>query len=239
MMEYPRLIKESVDHEVKKLRHMAIVLDGNRRYGKQILGNSSLAAHYGHLMGTANTIELASWFINSTDVETLSLFVLAIKNLERDPEEVQELKRVIGITLDMLSETRELKEKGVRIIVAGKREVLEQELQEKIARVERETQEGNKKRIYLCIAYDSEDEMKRAAERAKEAGKDLSIKFFDVPEEVDLFIRPAERRMSGFLNFQAAQAEVIFCDLPFPAMTPTYWKACVLEYYHRKRNLGK
>lgn len=225
--------------EQKLCRHLAVIMDGNRRFGRTLIQNEEMAGLYGHLMGAGATVELIWWWMNTEEVKSLSLFALGLNNLKRNERELEAITDLIMQLLKTLKRSEVVKRKGVRIKVAGNRELMDPRVRKEAEDAEEKTKENGEKTLYLCVWYDGDDEIRRAGERAAEAGERLSLKHFDVPEEVDLLIRPAERRLSGFLPYQSEHAEIRFYKKMFPAMTSLDWNACLADYHGTERRLGK
>lgn len=221
----------------KPCEHIAVVMDGNRRFGSSLIVNNELGSLYGHILGAAAMVELFWWWINS-NIKTLSVYGFAIKNEERKDTEKKGIRSLIITFLDGVGSLDLIKEKKVRIKVAGNRSKMPPDVLERVNDIEQITAKYDGKHFYLCAWYDGNDEIERATRRAEERGEKLSLKHFDVPELVDLFVRPTERRLSGFLPYQSSQAEIRFYKKPFPLMTTLDWSALLTDYYGTERRFG-
>jgi len=225
--------------------HVAIIMDGNGRWAKKRMRPRS----FGHSQGVEalrRTVEAAG----ELGVRYLTIFGFSTENWRRPPDEVNallELMRLyVGRDLDKL--VRE----GVRVRVIGERKGLEPDLIDIIQRAEAKSATNDKLHLTIAFNYGSQDEIARAAKRlamdvaaGKLAPEDVDAKSFgryldtvDLPD-LDLLIRVSgEVRLSNFLLWQAAYAELIFLDVLWPDFDKSALETAIDEFRRRDRRFG-
>lgn len=183
-------------------------------------------------------------------VYTVSAYAFSTENWRRSPEEVRFL---MGFNKDVIARRRdELAALGVRVRWAGRRPRLWRSVIDQLEDAERHTQDNDRLTLQFCVNYGGRAEVvdaTRSIARAVQEGRLNPAKidertveeYLDEPDlpAVDLFIRTGgEQRMSNFLIWQAAYAELVFVDTPWPAFDRRHlWAAC-LEYARRDRRFG-
>ena len=230
--------------------HLAIILDGNRRWAKE----RGLPTLEGHRRGFNAAIKI-SRKARQMGIKILTLWAFSTENWGRSKEEVKYLMKLYEIMIDQnLKEA--LKEK-IRIIHLGRKDRLNNKLLKKIIDAEEKTKNFDK--YYICIAldYGGRDEIVRAMQKisnipALPAGRQFPIskidektinQFLDTKDlpqsNVDFVIRTSgELRTSGFMMWQQAYAEYMFVKKYFPDFTPDDLEDCIKEYNKRKRRYG-
>jgi len=218
-------------------RHVAVIMDGNRRWAKKRL----LPAGAGHRAGLKRMIPLVEHMFER-GVKCVTLYALSTENLNRSEEEVNGL---FSLFRTYFSENAQrLYESGIRLSVIGERELLPEDIQTLILNWEEKTKEGQKGRLLLAIAYGARTEILKAAQRAE--GKLLSEEEFSsllytggVPAP-DLLIRTGnEQRLSNFLLWQSAYTELYFSKKMFPEFSNGDFDKALKEYAARDRRFGK
>lgn len=182
-------------------------------------------------------------------ISTLTLYAFSADNWQRPAAEVRSL---LGLFLDYFrKETAPCREAGVRLTAIGRRDRLPLALRGAIAAAERATASGSRLWLRLAIDYSARDEMLRAAGRLsrssahRPAGRGTFTRSrfssaLGAAPDVDLLIRTGgERRLSDFLLWEAAYAELVFTDLPWPAFGPDALTAAVGEFHRRDRRFGR
>jgi undecaprenyl diphosphate synthase len=226
-------------------KHIAIVMDGNGRWANQ----RGLTRIEGHKRGEAQVIEAASGCIE-LGVQWLSLYAFSTENWRRSPEEV---KFLMGFSRDVIrNRTDELDAMGVRVHWAGRRPRLWRSVINELEVARERTKHNTVMNLAMCINYGGRAEIGDAAReiaRLAAAGKinpekvderTLSRHMY-VPEmpDVDLFLRPSgEQRISNFMLWQSAYAELVYQDVLWPDFDRTHlWRACE-QYARRDRRFG-
>ena len=229
-----------------ELQHIAIIMDGNGRWAKK----QGLPRLSGHQKG-AETLQEIVRAAADFGVKYMTLYAFSTENWQRDPEEVRGLMSLLRQYLK--SEFKEIQEKGVRIIFIGERNMLENDIVEKMEKIERDT--VSNKNLTLCIAlsYGSRQEIVNAckkiatlSQRGDIRAEDVDIKMFsdmlytkDVPDP-DLVIRTSgEQRISNYLLWQIAYSELFFTSTLWPDFTKKELGDIIAEFNQRERRYGK
>ena len=216
-------------------------MDGNGRWAEQ----RGLPVEAGHREGTRalrRTVEAAL----DLGVESLVVYAFSTENWLRPPAEVDSLMEIFRETIDR--ELPDLAEQGVRTRFIGRRDRAPEELQERMADLELET--ADKRRLSLWIAFDyggraeladAARRMLAAAVRPEEIDEDVLAVYLYAPEmpDPDLLIRTSgELRLSNFLLWQLAYAELVFVERLWPDFGEEDLRRAVGEYAQRRRRFG-
>ena len=227
-------------------RHVAIIMDGNGRWAQK-RGLPRLA---GHRKG-AETLQNIVRASGELGIKYVTVYAFSTENWQRDPSEVSGLMDLLRQYLK--SEFKEIQENGVRIIFIGERDMLDADIVEQMYKIEHDT--SNNDRLTLCIAlsYGSRQEIVRATQKiAAHAQKgdinleDIDIKMFssmlytkDVPDP-DLVIRTSgEQRLSNYLLWQLAYAELAFTPTLWPDFNKQELEKIITDFSNRERRYGK
>ncbi len=222
--------------------HVAIIMDGNGRWAKA----RHMPRTYGHKKGAERVKEIVR-LSSDLGVGTLTLYAFSTENWKRPEEEVGLL---MGLIIEYLrKELRELWEENVRFYSIGDRDALPSEVRAVIEESEAETKENTGLNLVVAINYGGQDELVQAAKRLAEdfkAGKtELNQQAFEdrfytagLPA-VDYVIRTSgELRMSNFLPYQAAYAELCFTQTLWPDFDAEQYVQALREYAGRNRRFG-
>ena len=221
--------------------HVAIIMDGNRRWAKE----NGKKASIGHLQGS-KTLEKTGMYIFSTGVKYLSVFAFSTENFKRNEEEVTYLMDLI--IKGFKSTCEKFVKHGIKVIISGRRENLRNDVLKTIEEIENKTRNGITGTFNICFNYggqaEIEDACKKIATLYKEDKVDLSsidfnhYLYHDLPP-VDLMIRTSgEKRISNFMLYQLAYSELYFTDVYFPDFTEKEYDLAIVEYNKRKRRFG-
>lgn len=200
---------------MNELKHLAIIMDGNRRWAKQ----KGFIQSKGHEMG-ANVVEDVVRFCLDKKVETLTLYAFSIENWNRPKQEVKTLLLLLNKFLDTKKELF-LKE-NIKFKPIGDIEELDEKLKEKLYDLQSSTKNNSKLNFNLAINYSAKNEIVRACNKVLQKGLTINEQnissHLDTAEfgDVDLLVRTGgEQRISNFLLWQSSYAEFEF--------TPTLW----------------
>ena len=224
--------------------HVAVVMDGNGRWAKQ----RGLPRTAGHEAGEAALFDLVEGAIE-IGVKEISAFAFSTENWKRSPEEV---KVLMGFNRDVIRRRLdEMHELGVRVRWAGRDRKLWKSVIDELERAEKLTAKNKVLTLNMCVNYGGRAEI---IDAAIELGKDIKnkkidvdkvnekmlTKYLDVPTDVDLFLRSSgEERISNFMLWQSAYAELVFLDVLWPDVDRrTLWNAIEI-YAKRDRRFGK
>jgi len=234
----------------RKPEHIAIILDGNRRWASEL----SLNPWVGHDYGGEKTEELLEWCLD-LGVKSITLYAFSTENFQRSSREVKEILRVIEKKLgDLLTDERIHKNK-VRVKVIGRPGLLPKSLQKMIERVEKATKDYDEHFLNLALAYGGRAEIVDATRKIAAKVKDGVLAPDEIDEEIfeghlytshlskqdpDLIIRTSgEERLSGFLLWQCAYSELCFLDVYWPAFRRIDLLRAIRTYQMRKRRFGQ
>ncbi|MFR6056368.1 MAG: polyprenyl diphosphate synthase [Eubacteriales bacterium] len=225
--------------EEKKIpRHIGIIMDGNGRWAQQ----KGKKRSYGHKAGSENVQKVAEHAFRR-GVEIISLYAFSSENWARPREEVDELMRLLGEHLKKLA-SKAVKN-GIRIDVLGNKERLSPKLNKIIAEQTAKTA-GGKKILNILIDYGGRGEIVHALKALKASGAEIteeSVSRFlytaGLPDP-DLIVRTGgELRLSNFLLYQSAYAELYFTDVLWPDFGAEELDKALESYASRKRRYGK
>jgi undecaprenyl diphosphate synthase len=220
--------------------HVAIITDGNGRWATS-RGLPRSAGHRAGAEASRPVIEAAA----KLGIHTLTLFALSSANWKRPPEEVSAILRLLHEYL--LTETTRSIQNGIRISVIGRRDRIPSTLRQTIADAEAATMRGTRLHLRLAVDYSAREAIYLAARRYYKA-TELSVESFSSvlseishggSTEVDLLIRTGgEQRLSDFLLWECAFAELVFLDKRWPDFTVADLRLALAEFARRERTRG-
>ena len=227
-------------------KHVAIIMDGNGRWAKS-RGEERTFGHKSGVTSVRNAISAC----DKVGIEYLTLYTFSTENWNRPSDEVNTLMSLLSETL--LEEAEELFSKGIRLHVIGEIEKLPYLVKEQLLNVVDLTKNNTKSNLVLALSYGSQREIlnavKEIAQEVKEgkiSTEDINEKLFenhlytkDLPP-VDLLIRTSgEVRISNFLLWQIAYAELQFLDIFWPDFQEDHLYQCIINYQNKERRFGK
>jgi undecaprenyl diphosphate synthase len=216
--------------------HVAVIMDGNGRWAQA----RRLPRSAGHRAGVAavrRVVEAAP----SQGISVLTLYAFSADNWKRPGPEVQGLLRLLESYLR--KELASCIERSVRVEMLGRRDRLPAALVAAIAEAERRTAEGTVLRLRLAIDYSSRDAIVRAAAHAPQSRGELTRRLNSASDspvpDVDLLIRTGgEQRLSDFMLWESAYAELYFTETAWPDFDGGALSAAVAEFGRRQRRFG-
>ena len=225
--------------------HVAVIMDGNGRWAKA-RGLPRTAGHKKGVDAVRRTVEAAG----DLGVGYLTIFSFSSENWRRPEEEVTDLMQLLRFYLR--SEIADLHRNGVRLRVIGDRARLSADINRLIDNAEALTKDNRKLTLVVALSYGSRQEMTLAARRLAEEVKAGTLDPQDIDEELfssrlftadipdpDLIVRTSgEKRISNFLLWQAAYAELVFVDTLWPDFTKRDLEAAIEEFHRRERRFG-
>jgi undecaprenyl diphosphate synthase len=223
-------------------RHVGIIMDGNGRWA-QARGLPRVAGHREGANAVRRTVESAL----EIGVPTLTLYAFSADNWKRPADEVSELMRLFGRFL--WSESPRCAEQGVRLNVIGRRDRLDRRLVRAIELAERRTAGSRRLHLRLAVDYSARQAIALAARSMPHDETSSSARFDEAlnraihsrpaAADVDLIIRTSgERRLSDFLLWESAYAELIFLERAWPDFGAADLVAAVQEFGRRERRFG-
>lgn len=229
-------------------RHIAIIMDGNRRYAEE-RGDPALK---GHEYGGEKLREMLDWCFE-VDVKILTVYAFSTENFTRNSEEVDCLMDLFVDNLRRSAEDDMLKKNGVRFKVLGNIDILSEKVREAIRFAEERTKDNDRFLFNMAVAYGGREEIVNAVKnivRDHESGKisvdDIDEKMFssylytqDLPDP-DLILRTSgEIRLSNFLLYQLAYSEFYFTDVYWPGFRKVDFLRAIRNYQMRLRRFGR
>lgn len=225
-------------------QHVAVVMDGNGRWAKA----RGLPRTAGHEAGEAALFDVVEGAIQ-IGVQELSAFAFSTENWKRSPEEV---KFLMGFNRDVIRRRLDqMHEMGVRVRWAGRAGRLWGSVTSELERAEQLTAKNKVLTLNMCVNYGGRSEIidaalelaadiKRKQIKPEKVSEKKFAQYLDIPSDVDLFLRSSgEERISNFLLWQSAYAELVFLDVLWPDVRrETLWKAIEI-YAARDRRFGK
>jgi undecaprenyl diphosphate synthase len=220
----------SLYFNIQSTLHIGIIMDGNGRWA-QARNLPRTAGHREGVAAVSRVVEAAP----DCGIGVLTLFAFSSDNWRRPTAEVEALMRLLHVYLER--ETPRSAREGVRIEVIGRRDRLEAPLRQAIARAERATEQGARLRLRIAVDYSARDAILEAASRLHEPSLDALSDALGPP--VDLLIRTGgERRLSDFLLWESAYAELVFTRTLWPDFGASDLRAAVREFHARERRFG-
>ena len=218
-------------------RHVAIIMDGNGRWAKQ--------RHLPRAMGHQRGVDAVRTLVRAArqmGLEVLTLYAFSTENWRRSEDEVSTLmgllKRYLQADLD------EFVANNVRLKIIGEYRALASDIVELLDHALERTAQNDGTTLVVALNYGSQDEIARAATKAAAKGPitpetiEAELDTAGLPP-LDLLIRTSgEVRLSNFLLWQAAYAEMIFTDVLWPDFTPDHLRAALEEFSKRERRYG-
>lgn len=221
--------------------HVAIIMDGNRRWATEKGKKPSM----GHLQGS-KTLEETGMYIFSTGVKYLSVFAFSTENFKRSEEEVTYLMDLLVKGFKTTCE--KFVKNGIRVVISGRKTNLRSDILKAVEDIEERTMAGTNGTLNICFNYGGQAEIEDAAKKLaldyKEGKVDLdninfnSYLYHDLPP-IDLMIRTSgENRISNFMLYQLAYSELYFTNVYFPDFDKKEYELAIDEYNKRKRRFG-
>jgi len=242
-----KLLREVVEHPVK-VTHLAIIMDGNRRFAWK----SKLATGLGHRIGKQKLETVLDWVLE-LEIPWFTVYALSTENLTRPKEELDLLFKLYIEGLRDIADDERIHANEVKVQIIGRRELLPKDVNEAIDYAESKTADYQKYVFTVCLAYGSREEMLNAIQSiaAEHAAGELSLEEIDesavssrlytgdMPDP-DLVIRTSgEERISNFLLWQMAYSELYFTDVYWPSFQKKDLLKAVRTFQDRKRRYGE
>ncbi len=210
--------------------HVAIIMDGNGRWANA-RGLPRIAGHRTGADAVRRTVEAAP----GLGVSVLTLYAFSADNWRRPPREVSALMKLLGHYL--VRETDRCVENGVRLQAIGRRDRLPPALVSLLEEAEGKTAQGSKLHLRLAIDYSSRQAILDAVRRDRAMTEEAFSK--SLGPDVDLLIRTSgEQRLSDFLLWECAYAEMIFTRRMWPEFSEEDLSAAIDEFHRRDRRFG-
>ena len=230
--------------------HVAIVLDGNRRWAKLHLFDPGVGHHH----GADKAEELLNW-IHDIGVRITTLYILSTENLERKDAELENIYKLLETKLERLYDDERVHRRRMKIKAIGDTALLPHKLQEILTKLEESTAEYDSMFLNIAIAYGGQKELIEAIRKIAQMAKQGQIEVEAIDEKTiesclytshlpqpspDLILRTSgEKRLSGFLIWQSAYSELMFMDVFWPEFRKIDLMRAIRTYQRRVRRYGK
>ena len=227
-------------------KHTAIIMDGNGRWAEQ-KGMPRIFGHQNGVTAVRKIVEAASKF----DIKYLTLFTFSVENWDRPRSEVDTLMGLLVQTLK--DEFEDMFKNNIKLNAIGDLDTLPNEVREELYTIIESTKDNTGMTLTLALSYGGKQEIFKAVKEISEKVKNdiICLDNFDdsvindhlytsnLPD-VDLLIRTSgEKRISNFLLWQIAYAELYFTDVYWPDFTEEDLEKAIVEYQNRERRFGK
>lgn len=232
-----------------KPHHVAVILDGNRRWAAERF----VPFFNGHEYGAVAGENLLEWCLD-LGIETVTLYVFSTENFQRPPHEVEKIFSLIEEEAKKLGNDPRIHQNRVRVKAIGNLALLPEDLRRRLVEIEEATEHYDQHYLNIAVAYGGRAEVVDAAKRIAEHVKLGKLSPSDINEELfgnylytahlpnpdpDLIIRTSgEERLSGFLLWQAAYSELCFLDVYWPEFRKIDLLRALRTFQTRRRNFG-
>lgn len=227
-------------------KHIAIILDGNRRWAKE----RCLKPWEGHQEGANKWQDIKNWIIN-LDIKEMTLYVFSLQNFQRDKKEVYFLLKIFENTFKKIYNDPDIVKHQVRIRHIGNFSMLPESLQNIITKLDNKTKKYKNHVVNFALGYGGQEEIVEAVKKITEKVKKNIINISDIDTKLitdhlylknspDIIIRTSgETRTSNFLVFQQAYSEWFFVEKYWPDFNKNDLQNIIISYQKRERRYGK
>lgn len=233
--------------------HVGIIMDGNRRFARNLNANSVAV---GHRLGADKLDEVLSW-CEEVGIRVVTVWGFSVDNFERSDDEVADLMRLFEDRFTKLVSDERIHRDQIRVRSIGRTDMLPESVQNAIASAEAATAHYDRRHLNVGIAYGGREEVLDAIRQHLRAEAERGRSLSEVADELDaatveqylyasgmpdpdLVIRTSgEVRTSGFLLWQSAYSEYYFCDANWPEFRKIDFLRALRSYHRRKRRYGK
>ena len=245
---YEQQLLEEVKERGNVPRHLAIILDGNRRFARW----AGLKELKGHELGAKRLREVLRW-CKELGIKCVTVYAFSTENFNRSKEEVEYLMDLFAREFKKMATSKRVKKYKIRVRALGDLSRLPKRVRMAIKEAERATRTHDGYQLNVAIGYGGRVELAQAVRRICERIEDGELKLGDVDERLigdhlytaglpdpDLIIRTSgEERLSGFLLWQSAYSELYFCEANWPAFSKIDFLRAIRTYQNRERRFGK
>jgi len=248
-----KIYGKRLENEIKNgdiPNHVALILDGNRRWAKMHL----TLPKTGHWKGADAVENLLDW-CEEFDIKIVTLYALSAENLDRNDEELEHIYELIRMRLEKLYNDPRIHRCKMRVKGIGRIELLPDSIKDVLKRLDDATKNYDNHFLNIALAYGGQNELVDAVKKIGEKIKDGSLKIDDINKKEiesnlytshlpqsspDMVLRTSgEKRLSGFLMWQSAYSELVFMDIFWPEFRKIDLMRAIRTFQERKRRLGK
>jgi tritrans,polycis-undecaprenyl-diphosphate synthase [geranylgeranyl-diphosphate specific] len=242
-----KLLREVREHAIK-VRHLAIIMDGNRRFAWK----SNIATGIGHRFGKEKLERVLDWTLE-IGIPWLTVYALSTENLNRPKKELKTLFKLYDEGLRDIADDKRIHDNKVKVQIIGRRELLPKHVNDAIDYAEQRTADYDQFVFTVCLAYGSREEMVDAIRSIAEEHAAGDLKLEEINEKAvskrlytgempdpDLVIRTSgEERISNFLLWQMAYSELYFSDVFWPSFQKKDLLKAIRTFQDRRRRFGE
>ena len=248
-----RIYSKRLENEIQNgdiPNHIALILDGNRRWAKRHLSMPKK----GHWKGADAVENLLDW-CEEFDIKIVTLYALSAENLERKDEELEYLYELIRMRLEKLFNDPRIHRDKMRVKGIGRIELLPESIKKILGQLDEATKNYDRHFLNIALAYGGQYELVDAVKKIGKKIKDGSLDVDEINKEEiesnlytshlpqsspDMVLRTSgEKRLSGFLMWQSAYSELVFMDIFWPEFRKIDLMRAIRTYQERRRRLGK
>ena len=229
-------------------KHVAIIMDGNRRYSK-LQGNIDVVK--GHEIGVDTLEKVLDWSIE-LGIEIITVYAFSTENFNRPPHEVEGLMNLFVTNFKRLVDHEKIHRNEVKVKVVGRTDLIPESVREAIKEAEDATAKYDKRLFNIAIGYDGRMEIIDSIKKIINQVQAGEITVDDVDEDLvsknlytegladpNLIIRTSgEERLSGFLLWQSSYSELYFCETLWPELRKVDFVRAIRSYQERERRFG-
>jgi tritrans,polycis-undecaprenyl-diphosphate synthase [geranylgeranyl-diphosphate specific] len=227
-------------------KHVAIILDGNRRFAKKLM----LKPWKGHEWGAKKVEQLLEW-LKEFGIDEITLYAFSMQNFNRPKEEFNFLMNIFKEMCESLLTDKRVEENDIRVRFIGRIGLFPKDLTELMHQVMEKTKNNTQHTINLAMAYGGREEIidavialskdvKEGKVTPEQVNEALLKSYLYMPDEPELIIRTGgEKRTSNFLPWQGIYSEWFFLEKTWPEFEKEDLLQCIEEYQIRERRFGK
>lgn len=228
--------------------HIAVIMDGNRRFAKQL----GLNEDDGHVMGKEKLEEMLNW-CTEVGVKILTVYAFSKENLKRDSQEVEHLMELFEENFRKAADDERVHKNEIKIQAIGALDDLSEGVKESIKYAEDKTKDYDNYYFNIAVAYGGREEIIHAIRKIAKEVKEGVLDIDDIDErsftkrlytadfpDPDLILRTSgEERISNFLIWQLAYSELYFTDVYWPGFRKIDFLRAIRSYQDRERRFGE
>lgn len=220
-------------------KHVGIIIDGNGRWARK----RGLPRTVGHDAGFDNLTKILKHAFD-LNIDTISVFCFSTENWNRPQKEVDHLMEIFRKAFD--SELNEIFESDTRLFISGDYTRLPKDIADRVEKLLEDTKDHKSHKLNICVNYGSHDEILRAVNNmikdgVKEVNKEIFNSYLYTAElpPLDFIIRTSgEQRLSNFMLWQAAYAELYFDEIKWPSFSNKRLDKALIDFQNRDRRYG-
>ena len=246
---YERILEGELDKN-KIPKHIAVIMDGNRRMAK-LLGDKPIKGHH---IGAKKVREFIKWCVD-LNIKIITLYSFSLENFNRPKDEVNALMDLFEREFRRIADDEDVHKHKIHIKAIGRLELLPERVRKAIKYAEDRTKDYNNYYVNVAIAYGGQQELVDAVKKIAKKIKNNEMDIEDITMDTiskhlytahlpypnpDLIIRTSgEERISNFLIWQSSYSELYFCETYWPQFRKIDFLRAIRDYQNRKRRFGK